>query len=294
MRNRALLVLVALLLSHSLWCQAHGGGGGHSSGPAPSTGSVSSPNRAPGPMSGLNTSTPLISANDEGKIEFRTQSTLVQVPVIVTDKSGNHVHGLTKSDLHIFENGKEQAISVLEEKVAINSKIAASALQPGEFQNLTIPEDQPRTITVIALDTVNTPFLDQTYGRRELVKYLANSLDSGQVLALMIITSHGLKVIQGLTGDPEQLVQILKKVGGELPAMQSIDMDVQADVAAGDAPDMPTPVSPGTSRPRPWKHLSSMATQSSRSSSSRTPSRLRSMDSWELPGRSPDCPGASR
>ncbi len=244
MRNRALLVLT-LLLSTALYSQAHGGGGGHSSGPAPSAGSTPNANRAPGRMSGIDTPTPLLSANDEGKIEFRTQSTLVQVPVIVTDKRGNHVHGLTKNDLHIFENGKEQAISVLEEKVAINSKIAASALPPGEFHNLSIPEDQPRTITVIALDTVNTPFLDQTYGRRELVKYLANSLDSGQVLALMIITSHGLKVIQGLTGDPEQLVQILKKVGGELPAMQSVDIDVQADVAAGDALDIPALLSPG-------------------------------------------------
>jgi len=242
MRTRALLVMATLVFSTALWSQTRGGGS-RGSGPAPNPTPAPSPNR--GPIGGGDTPAPLISANDEGKIEFRTQSTLVQVPVIVTDKKGNHIHGLSKSDLHLFENGKEQAISVFEEKVATTSKLTPGALQPGEFHNLTISEDQPRTITVIALDTVNTPFLDQTYGRRELVKYLANSLDSGQVLALMIITSHGLRVIQGLTGDPEQLVQILKKVGGELPAMQSIDTDVQADVAAGDI-NMPTPATPGS------------------------------------------------
>jgi VWFA-related protein len=188
---------------------------------------------------------PLASANDEGKIEFRTQSILVQVPVVVTDKSGNHIHGLAKTDLHVFENGKEQPISVFEELVSSNAKLPAVPMQPGEFHNLVLSDKEPHTITVIALDTVNTPFLDQTYGRRELVKYLAQSLDSGQVLALMVITSHGLKIIQGLTGDPEQLLQMLKKVSGELPAMQGVDADTQADVAAGDVPDMPTPISPG-------------------------------------------------
>jgi VWFA-related protein len=246
MRHRALLVLAIFFLSTPLLCQTRGGGGGgHASNPGTSS-SHSSPYAGPAPTKSTLSPVSLGSANDEGKIEFRTQSILVQVPVIVTDKNGSHIHGLTKGDLHVFENGKEQAVSVFEEKFASTSKFTAGAGQPGEFRNLTISEDQPRTVTVIALDTVNTPFLDQTYGRRELVKYLANSLDSGQVLALMIITSHGLRVIQGLTGDPEQLVQILKKVGGELPAMQSVDIDVQADVAAGDAPDMPTPISPGT------------------------------------------------
>jgi VWFA-related protein len=245
MRARAVLVLALVVLSSSLWSQTRGGGGGRgSSGPATSTGPSPSPNR--GPLGGANAPVPLVSANDEGKIEFRTQTILVQVPVVVTDKSGNHIHGLTKTDLHIFENGKEQPISVFEEKVSTNTKIAAAPPQPGEFHNLTIPEDQQRTITVIALDTVNTPFLDQTYGRRELVKYLARSLDSGPVLALMIITSHGLQVVQGLTGDPEQLVQILKKVGGEMPALQGVDTDTLANVSAGSVGNPPGLITPGS------------------------------------------------
>ena len=35
----------------------------------------------------------------------------------------------------------------------------------------------------------NTPFLDQTYGRQQLIKYLAQNVDSGQVMALMVITT---------------------------------------------------------------------------------------------------------
>jgi len=46
------------------------------------------------------------SANDEPKVEFRTQTVLIQVPVVVTDKSGEHLHGLSKEDFTLLENGK--------------------------------------------------------------------------------------------------------------------------------------------------------------------------------------------
>jgi VWFA-related protein len=232
-----------LLFSISALGQTHGGG--HNPGAPPSPPRASAPSPSGNSNSNFPGSVPLHLADDEGKIEFRTQTILVQVPIVVTDKSGNHLHGLTKEDFHLFENGKEQKIATFEEIVSTNTKLPVAATKPGEFTNLTLSEQQPRTVTVIALDTVNTPFLDQSTGRRELVKYLADSLDSGQVLALMIITSHGLKVVQGLTGDPAQLLQVLKKASGEIPAMHGIDIDAQADAATGDIPDIPS-VSPGS------------------------------------------------
>jgi VWFA-related protein len=235
-----------LLFSVSACGQTHGGGGGHGPGPTPSPRTTTA---SPSPPSSSNASfpgsVPVVTADDEGKIEFRTQTILVQVPVVVTDKSGSHIHGLTKEDFHVFENGKEQKVSTFEEIVTTHTKLPVVAPKPGEFTNLTLSEQEPRTVTVIALDTVNTPFLDQSTGRRELVKYLASSLDSGQVLGLMIITSHGLKIVQGLTGDPAQLLQVLKKASGEMPAMQGVGMDAQADAATGDFPDIPS-VSPGS------------------------------------------------
>jgi VWFA-related protein len=243
-RRLSVVLISVLLASVSALAQGHGGGGGRGPGTAPRRANVGSP-------SAINTSSsspgsvPIHTADDEGKIEYRTETILVQIPVVVTDNSGGHLHGLTKDNFRIFENGKEQGVSTFEELVSTNAKFPSSAIKPGEFSNLSWPGDQPRTVTVIALDTVNTPFLDQTYGRHELLKYLANSLDSGQVLALVIITSHGLKIVQGLTGDPEHLVQVLKKVSGQMPALQSVDIDAQANAAAGDMPDVPV-VTPGS------------------------------------------------
>ena len=180
-------------------------------------------------------------AEDEGKIKFRSETTLIQVPVVVTDKNGNHVRGLTKDDFRVLENGKEQKIATFEELVATTARIPPTPTSPGAYSNLAVSESgkQARAVTVIAVDTVNTPFLDQAIGRHELVKYLANNIDTSQVMALMIITSRGVRVVQGLTGDPEQLLQVLKKIGGELPQNYSTSLDNQANAALGDVPILP-------------------------------------------------------
>ena len=79
------------------------------------------------PPAGINArfpeTTPLHSADNEGKLTFRTQTILVQVPVIVANKSGEHLRNLTKDDFHIFENGKEQKISNFQEIVTANTKL---------------------------------------------------------------------------------------------------------------------------------------------------------------------------
>jgi VWFA-related protein len=183
-------------------------------------------------------------ADREGKVKFHLQSILIQVPIVVTDKAGNHIHGLTKDDVHVLENGKEQKISTFEEITAANTKLPAVTSKPGEFANLALSDQQPRTVTVIALDTINTPFLDQANGRRELIKFLADNINSGQVVALMIMGSNGVRVVQGLTGDTEQLVKILKQASGEIPPMQGmgqengLGVDAQAAAAEGHLPDL--------------------------------------------------------
>jgi len=182
------------------------------------------------------------SANDEPKVEFRTQTVLIQVPVVVTDKSGEHLHGLSKEDFTLLENGKLVTVAAFEELTASGGPITTPTVAPGQFRSLLLDGPQPRNVVVIALDTVNTPFLDQAYGRRELIKFLAHNVDSGQVLALMLITSHGLKVVQGLTGDPARLAAALKKASGEISQLETVSTDAQADAVTGDMP--PTSFSP--------------------------------------------------
>ncbi len=176
------------------------------------------------------------SAEDEARVEFRTQSIFVQVPVVVAERSGKHLHGLNKGDFTVVENGKPVVVSQCEEVTADRTPISAPSLAPGQFRNLVLDGPQPRNIVLIVLDTVNTPFLDQPYGRKELVKFLAHNLNSGQVLSLMLLTSHGLKVVQGLTGDPALLMKALKKVSGEISDQEIVSTEAQADAVTGDMP----------------------------------------------------------
>ena len=172
-------------------------------------------------------------ASDERPVEFKSETVLVEVPVIVTDKSGNHVHGLSRTDFEILEAGKEQKISNFEEIQTTRGLLSASPARAGEYRNDGAWGDAPRAITIIALDTINTPYLDQSYGRKQLLKYLADNVQAGQSIGLIAITSRGVKVLHNLSSNPAELMEALKKVNGELPLLQGVDIDARAAAATG-------------------------------------------------------------
>jgi VWFA-related protein len=201
---------------------------------------------APSPPTSVasdSTSSPLTATDLETKLKFRSESILVQVPVIVTQKNGSHIHGLTKNEIHVFEDGKERPISVFEEKIVSQSPLPDAAVKPGEFRNLVISDGEVRPVTIIALDTVNTPYLDQETGRKEVVRFLADSLNSGQLTSLMLMTREGLKIVQPLTGDPMRLVRVLKQVTGEQDALQGVNADTKFGIATGNI-SPPPPITP--------------------------------------------------
>lgn len=186
---------------------------------------------------GGNTDIPPISRRDEGAgLKFKSQTTLIEVPVVVTDKSGTHIHQLTKSDFKILESGKQQRIASFEEITPATDRLTVYADAPSIFSNLRLQGPQRHSVTVIVLDMVNTPFLNQANGREQLIKYLADHLDSTQVLGLMVIGSKGVTVLSGLGTDPAALIAALKKVSGETSAMEGFKVEAQAAAATGDEP----------------------------------------------------------
>ncbi|MFZ0313811.1 MAG: VWA domain-containing protein [Candidatus Korobacteraceae bacterium] len=178
-----------------------------------------------------------VGSGDQGKlIQFKAHTTLVQVPVVVTDAAGKHIQGLTKADFRILENGKPQTIDGFQEIVPSTSVLAPSTSPAGTFTNVTPDESQPRSLTVIVLDEVNTPFLSQAYARGQLIKYLANHLDATQPLGLMVIDRKGLTELSGLDADPAQLIAILKKASGKVSEMERFSGDAQAAASVGSQP----------------------------------------------------------
>jgi VWFA-related protein len=226
MSRSVLSISLTLALLISLPVLAQRGGGRGAAAPSSHPSQVDPLAVSPGLPSAPN----VHHANEEGKVEFHSETVLVEVPTVVTDKSGAHVHNLTKERFRIFESGKEQKIASIQEIVSSSAPPAVPAAKPGVFTNV-VESKQARNVTLIALDTVNTPFLDQAYGRQQLVKFLANNVDPKQPIGMVMITSKGLKVVQSLSSDPAALVNILKKLSGEISDADMIGVDTRATAA---------------------------------------------------------------
>jgi len=208
MRSSPLLLLVLFLLGYGTFLTAENG---RTLAKQPGHGS----NNSQQPQSSSN-------ANQEAKVDFRSSTILVQIPVVVVDKNQAPVRNLSKDDFALFEGKKSPKIESFQELSSSRLQYAPIPKTPNTFTNeLTRPE-APAGILVFLIDTVNSSFLDQSQGRRELIRYLANNLDSNQRVALVLMDSRGTKVLHDATQDPAELVQILRKLAGELPIEQDL------------------------------------------------------------------------
>lgn len=221
MRSRLLLAFICstTLLSITLFAQQELG----NQGTDPFTGRPAVPSV---PSNAGNGNAPgFPSAEEEHRLVFKSRTMLVEVPTVVTDASGTHIHNLTKDDFKILENGKQQKIAVLEEIITSSDHLAQLPDHSGTFSNF-IVDARPRfSATVIALDEINTPFLDQEYGRRQLLKYLAENLDTRRALGLVVVGTRGPRVLCGVNSDPAAVIGALKKVSGEMSPMESFGQE---------------------------------------------------------------------
>ena len=176
-------------------------------------------------------------AEERKPIQFKSQTTFIEVPVLVTDKAGKHIHDLTKADFEVLENGKPQTISICAEVLPTGSPGSAAAPTDGTFTNTPGGEGEPRSLTLMLLDEVNTPFLTQAYARAQLVKYLSTHLQPTQPVGLMLLGAKGLTTISELNTDPHELISALKKASGQVSTMETFSNDAQAIAATGNMPD---------------------------------------------------------
>lgn len=131
---------------------------------------------------------------------IQTRTNLVIEDVVVTDRAGNPVHGLQRSDFIISEKGKPQQIRTFDEHAARPSApVQPLDLPPGVFTNYA-PAPNSSALNVLLLDTLNTPLQDQAYARQQLLQYIRTA-PAGQRLAIFGLTTH-LILLQGFTSDP--------------------------------------------------------------------------------------------
>ncbi len=139
----------------------------------------------------------------------------------MADKSGTHVAGLSKNDFELQEDGHEKQLGAVEEVKASSGKITRLREADGSYSNAIESDATPKRVTVVVLDMVNTPFLDQTYARQQLIKFLANHVSAQESMAIMAIKMGGIQIVHDFTSDPAALVAALKKVSSVNPEFHS-------------------------------------------------------------------------
>ena len=161
---------------------------------------------------------------------FTSESNLVLVPVIVTDRSGQHVPGLQQGDFTILDDGKPMKLASFEEVKDI-APAMKHPTEPGMFTNAIDQTQAAHGMTIIVLDQVNTPFLDQAYARAQLLKFLADHISTNEPTALITIGSRGVHVVHDFTTDTKVLVAALKNVSGRVESRTTLSGDTQIGLA---------------------------------------------------------------
>jgi len=150
-------------------------------------------------------------AADTGKTPvFKAQTEVVAVPVVVRDKHGNSVTGLTKDQFVLEENGKPRDIASFDEVKPAPTKPLA-AVQDIGYSNLPLDDSQRAHVTIVVLDLINTSEIQRTDGKEQLIRFFSKDLPAGEPVSLLCLTPQGVKLIHPFTSDQSSLVRSLKE-----------------------------------------------------------------------------------
>ncbi len=142
-----------------------------------------------------------------GRLVFKANARIVVLDVVVTGRNGQPVQGLHKEDFSIAEDGKPQQITSFEEHTAGDAMPAALPDLPANiFTN--IPRVKPvDSVTVLLLDSLNTPIADQSFVRGQLMKFL-RTVQPGRRIAIFTLGTR-LRFVEGFSDDPAVLAAAL-------------------------------------------------------------------------------------
>lgn len=152
---------------------------------------------------------------------LRVTARLVYVDVTVRDSHGQFVRGLTQQDFRLLEDGKEQNFRLDSHnlKIASDSRTTGSMnggasetskLHSTEFSNVPDTAGNSDAISMVLLDLLSTPQLDQLYARQQLLSFL-KAMPRGQRVALFILTDR-LHMLQSFTGSSDRLIAAAERI----------------------------------------------------------------------------------
>ena len=139
-------------------------------------------------------------------LAFRTTVNRVILDIVVTDKNGKRIRGLTRKDFSVTEDNVPQRMVAFDvhDLDAVSDSLPPNLppLPVNTFLNLpAVPERGP--LYVLLLDLVNTETDNQMWSRQQLLKFI-KSKPAGTRFAVFLL-SDGLRLVQGFTSDRDLL-----------------------------------------------------------------------------------------
>jgi VWFA-related protein len=157
---------------------------------------------------------------------IRSNSRLVMLDVVVTDKSGKPVANLSKDDFKVLEDGEPQAIANFETpETHLHAAASGPTTKPGSAESKKAAANfaaASRPETILVLDELNTSSVDASFGWQMLLKYLRKqpaTLESPT--SIMVLTKRHLIKVADPIQNTAQLIARAKKIELELPSHSS-------------------------------------------------------------------------
>jgi VWFA-related protein len=122
---------------------------------------------------------------------IRTETRVVLVDSVVTDKNGAYVHGLAQKDFKVWEDNKEQTIT--------------------SFSFLADPSNAPKRYLVLFFDNSTVSPASQIYARQAATKFIDSNAGPDRQIAIVEFNGT-LRIAQNFTGDADRLKQVVSGV----------------------------------------------------------------------------------
>ena len=160
-----------------------------------------------------------------GTATIRVSTQLVVEAVVVKDKKGNPIEGLTAKDFTVTENGVPQAISFCEFQKLPETPLAAPAARP-EPENITVYDKlsrtrittetpgklryQDRRLLALYFDLTAMPPADQLRALAAAKKFIRTQMTEADRVSILRYSGGAVDVLQDFTDDRNRLLSIIE------------------------------------------------------------------------------------
>jgi len=149
---------------------------------------------------------------------IRTETKLVLVDAVVTDKKGGYVTDLTQKDFEVLEDNKKQSIKTFGFEADPNS-----------------PLSNQKHYLVLFFDNASAGYGDQIQAREAAAKFIDGNTGPNKYIAIANFTGS-LRITQNFTNDPERLKAVVS--GVKMSTVSTSDGGAGNGPAGGGFPNM--------------------------------------------------------